>query len=99
MIDFFETIRSFYKNENFCDLEIVLYKSGESVLSEIVKCHSVVLSSAVPTLTPIFFEAGDEPATVVIVVPAEDEEFSLKQIVDNVYDSLAGLLTPSVEDW
>jgi hypothetical protein len=101
-MDFFETIRSFYMNETFCDLEIVSYKSGDDFSRETVKCHSVVLSSAVPSLRPIF-EANDcvdEPATVVVVVHSrEDGEFLLKGIVDNIYDCLAGAATPSVEHW
>jgi hypothetical protein len=101
MVEFFKTIRSFFDEKIFCDLEIVSYKFGESERLESVKCHSLVLSSAIPNLKPIVqSDVFDEPVTVVIVLQAEDEEqVSVRQTLGQVYDSLAGLIIPNVDVW
>ena len=101
MVDFFKTIRSFFDENIFCDLEIVSYKFGEIEKLESVKCHSLVLSSAIPNLKPIVqSDICEEPVTLVILLQAEDEEVvSVRQTLGQVYDSLAGQINPDVDVW
>jgi hypothetical protein len=101
MVDFFNTIRSFFDENIFCDLEIVSYRFGEVEKLESVKCHSLVLTSAIPNLKPIVqSDVCDEPVTLVILLQDEVEELvSVRQTLAQVYDSLSGLINPDVDVW
>ena len=103
MIDFFGTVRQFYHGSSFCDLDIVSYKYDEVNLSERVQCHSLVLSSAIPNLKHIFDAenlASQDPLTVVIIVDNEgDDDVSIAETINNVYDALAGHCSPLLDEW
>ena len=107
MLDFFETLRSFYVSGKFCDVEIVSCSTvgddGSISAAEKVRCHSLVLCSAVPSILPVFDnnKTGEDSETVILVgaVPGEDGQVSLKGVVDSIYDCLAGLAEPDPVSW
>ncbi len=102
MFDFFETIRSFYMNEKFCDVNFVSYSfSGdEPIFNETIKCHSLVLSCAVPNIRTILkTNSSDDPETVVVVVQDEAEQVSVKQTIDDIYNCFAGQGKPDPQSW
>ena len=107
MFDFFDTLRSFYSGGKFCDVEIVSYVFDNDDVAfavDRVRCHSLVLCSAVPSILQVVDtnKAGDDPETVIIVAglaQAELGKVSVKETVDSIYDCFAGIADPDPVSW
>ena len=89
--DFWTNVRDFYRCGLFCDLE--LCAAGEKS-SNGIKCHQLVLASISRVLNTSlrwhFRISHEGPGFCTIIVLPDVSGNDLKQLVDNVYDRLAG---------
>ena len=100
MFDFFKAVHEIYDDESFCDVEIVSCStSNEETYGDRVKCHSLVLSSAVPNIRSLLEANTSEDPTTIIIVQNDFELVCVRETLNNIYDCFAGISVPNPENW
>ena len=79
----FNEIRRMLREETFCDVRLV---AAESTVS----CHSIVLASALPSLSKILLATPGTDTNFTLVLPDTIAGSVVRQTVNDIYDALAG---------
>jgi hypothetical protein len=96
-MDMFSNIRDFYINGTFCDVNI--YGADQNV-DDVVKCHAVILSSALPALSSLMKLNSYSNDVEIDLIFSYLKNSEVKEIIDDIYDALVGdIIDVQTENW